>query len=190
MSALNRTQHDALDEIFLNEGIHHDDGQGSHHGCSHADGVRGHGSSSGLSRGHLLGGGGSGLVLVQDLYQDGLHGFQILGRGVQISVKPAVPLHDGHKQRYGHQDRLGQRQDDLEENHQIVAAVNTHRLKQRGRHGIDVGADQNHVVYAHHVGQDEHPEVVKQSQVLEHHVVRHLTTANIRPTSFFMVFPP
>ena len=133
-SALDRSQHNSLDEVLLDEGIDHDDRQRGHHGGGHADAVRGDGGRAGLAGRHLLRGGRAGLILIQDLDQNGLHGLQILRRGIQIGVEPAVPLGDGDEEGDGHQDGLGQRQDDFEEDNQVVSAVDAHRLKEGGGH--------------------------------------------------------
>ena len=107
-------EHNALDEVLLNKGIYHDDRDGRNHGGSHTNGVSGYGHA-GLGVGHLLRSGGAGLILVQNFYQNGLHGLQLLRRGVQVSVKPAVPLVDGGKQGNRHQNGFGQRDNELEE---------------------------------------------------------------------------
>ena len=68
---------------------------------------------------------------------------------------------------------------DPEENHQVIAAVNAHGFKQRGRHGLDIGTDQNHVVHIHDQRKDKDPEIIEKPESLEHHVIRNLSAAEV-----------
>ena len=73
---------------------------------------------------------------------------------------------NGRKEGNRHQNGLGQRNDKLEENNQVVSAVNLYGFKQTVRHRVDIGLDEDHVVHAHDQRENEDQEVIQQSQSL------------------------
>ena len=162
--ALDGANHQALDEIALQEGVDHDDRHGGNHHRCHLHALR---VVSTVVKGmHVVGHIRKGLVL-DGAHQNPAQGGQTLIVGEVGRVVPGVPLVDSGIQRDGGQRRQGNRQHNAEEDPRRGCTVDVGRFLQLIGDVAEVGHQNRHPEEAEHLGHDVHPEGVEQAQVLQ-----------------------
>lgn len=90
----------------------------------------------------------------------------IKNRGEEV-----IPIHDGDEQRDRGEHRLGQRQNDLKENAQVIRSVDGGSLLQRIGNAPKKAAHHKHVEGAQGTRQNESPQRVHQTEVFDQQVV-------------------
>ena len=128
-STLDSTDHDAFDDVLLQERINADDRQGGEHDAGGLKDFRRTGNLNGLGEGCALGFRCGGNQLIQ-LVLDHL---QSLCGDVILVVSIGIPAADGIKQGEGCKNRLGKRKNNLEQDLEIVGTVQKGGFLQRIR---------------------------------------------------------
>ena len=169
--ALNAAQNHTGNEVALQEGIHHQDGQSRDHGdcTTNGDGRGLGGCLTGQSVNGSVGSIGSVHGGGQLHLQQVLQGVQVLlAAAVQLGVEPLVPAANGNEQSHSGQHRGAQGEDDLPEDTHIISTVDAGGLFQRCGDLTEEVHHQNTVPNTEHTGDDVYPEGIVQTQELVH----------------------
>lgn len=168
-STFHGTYHSALHEIFLCEGVHHQNGE---------RGDKNNRVFDVLSQRRRVGRHGCGAVprraaAHDDIPQQKLQ--WIFGAVVHIEQARNVGVPEAHRveQHDGSHSRLGQGQDDLPENDQIVCPVQVSGFMQRIRYGLKACPHDNHIPDADCPRKHHCPDGILQMQGGYHHVIGH-----------------
>ena len=121
---LDGTDHNALYEVLLDEGVYAKDGSGCNDDncilnefASHEDDI-GVAGCLHVSVGHF-----SHVVHDQDLPEEHLQGPFVVGTQIDQSVEPCIPVTDGVVQSKNSHGSFGQRHCDLDEDRKVVCTV-------------------------------------------------------------------
>ena len=169
--AFHGADHDAGDEVALDEGIDDQDreggdhdGRGAHRAISDREGFA---AAGGL---HQVFVGDAGDEEVAQVDLERVQGFRA---DVHHRVKIAVPVAHRIEEHHRGKRRLAQGNHDAKQHRQIVRAVQLRRFDQGFGDRLEGRADDNHVVGGDRRGQDQRPHRVHQAELLHRQIHRH-----------------
>ena len=169
MSALDAAQGDALDEVFLGEGVGQQDGRGTHHGNAVFYQVAGH-IDHGVGLGRVCDDLGC-VVIDEQLPHEKLQGPQVPRPGqVDRCRVPAVPLHDDGEHGDDRQSWLHHGQKDPEQDGHGRSAIQLGSLLIAGRELVEGGLHDDDIVGVHESGDHDGPAGVQKTEVAYQHI--------------------
>ena len=161
---LNAADHNALNEVLLHERINDEDRNG---GDNNGTGLNGLGVGVGLSHNvnaglcHCLCG------IHQHVAENGLQGPLACIIDIQNGGEVVVPVTDSHEQRDGCDGCLGQRQNDGEEDSDIICAVDSGGFFDTLGNGEEEALHDDAVVCTDETREDQSPAGIQQADLLD-----------------------
>ena len=162
--SLNRTDHDAFDEILLYKRIGQNDGAGRHDRHRHFDAFGGHG----IGRGHNFAAVGQILLGRQNVVQIQLERELVGVREIQHALVPVVPVLQRQKQPDGCDAGTRERKDDSGEDLPVACRVDLGGFNHFMGDGFHEISHQQHVEGRQQRHENHGPEAVLEVEVHHH----------------------